>query len=117
LIFRTHQRVINSEAARSELMSLLTPLIAGMCLFAGLASVASAENLGFAFTIIDFAIVATGINNVGQIVGCYEGETGGILSFFYRSGTFTTVDYPAIKDAGQIVGTVRSYFGNGGSPG
>jgi probable HAF family extracellular repeat protein len=56
---------------------------------------------------------ATGINNVGQIVG-YYGNTSGTHGFVFSDGTYTTLDDPlatnngtyatGINDSGQMVG-------------
>ena len=53
-----------------------------------------------------------GINNVGQIVGFYDDNTGGRHGFLSDRGNFTSFDFPGsrltaptdINDDGQIVG-------------
>lgn len=73
-------------------------------------------------TIGSFGTVATGINNLGDIVGYYYDVTGITHGFFYRDGNFTTIDYPGlasgegtflngISDSGQIVGLVTNSTG------
>jgi probable HAF family extracellular repeat protein len=68
---------------------------------------------------------ATGINQLGQIVGYYSGAAGDTHGFLYSDGTFSTLDVPGavggtlgagtyaygINAQGQIVGT---YLGAGG---
>src|SRR2546426_1157699 len=63
---------------------------------------------------------ANGINDTGQIVGWYEDGSGGLHSFLYSGGTYTTLDHPlatgytvatGINNKGQIVG----YYANGSS--
>jgi probable HAF family extracellular repeat protein len=66
---------------------------------------------------------ATGINNLGQIVGNYGDGSGSATGngFLYSSGTYTTIAFPGaaqtqiqgINDSGQIVGT---YSTNSGPP-
>jgi len=54
----------------------------------------------------------TGINNVGQIVGFYDDQSGARHGFLYDRGAFTSFDFPGsqmtapadINDRGQIVG-------------
>src|SRR5262249_15418102 len=64
--------------------------------------------------------VASGINDIGQIVGSYRDATGGSHGFFYNpnDGTYATIDNPlaingtfvtGINDIGQIVG----YYADG----
>jgi probable HAF family extracellular repeat protein len=74
----------------------------------------------YTFMVIDpsssIGTLATGINNVGQIVGYYGDSTGG-HGFLYSGAVYTIIDYPlaggtnayGINDAGQIVG----YYSDG----
>lgn len=69
------------------------------------------------YTVIDppsaVRTYARGINNLGQVVGSYEGSDGKTHGFLYNSGTYTTIDDPlgargtqvyGINDLGQVVG-------------
>ena len=57
---------------------------------------------------------ASGINNLGQVVGTYTDAAGTPHGFTYENGAYTTVDFPAaahnyafgINDAGSIVGSL-----------
>src|SRR5262249_8329382 len=88
---------------------------------------------GSTFTTIDVpgssATIASGINNIGQIVG-YFGESGRAHGFIKSGATYTTIDVPpslgvpasfgidtfvyGINDAGVIVGTFSDTRGSHG---
>jgi probable HAF family extracellular repeat protein len=57
--------------------------------------------------------IASGINDLGQIVGYYSDSSGATHGFLYSSGSYTTLNEPfgingtfayGINDAGQVVG-------------
>jgi probable HAF family extracellular repeat protein len=70
----------------------------------------------FGYSSIDYpsakATVASGINNIGQIVGSYDDSNGNGHGFLYSNSAFTSLDYPGatitgaagINNSGQIVG-------------
>jgi probable HAF family extracellular repeat protein len=91
-------------------------------LIVGLAGDANAQST-YSFTTLDVPgasfpgpIVATGINDSGQIVGYYPAADGTYHGFLLSDGNYTTLDVPGwsdtfasgINDSGQIVG----YYGD-----
>lgn len=64
---------------------------------------------------------ASGINNLGQVVGTFIDSVGIPHGFIYLNGVFTTVDYPSaahnyafgINDAGSVVGSFSEVLPKG----
>jgi YVTN family beta-propeller protein/probable HAF family extracellular repeat protein len=69
-----------------------------------------------------FSTNLSAINNLGQIVGDYEDDSGNVHGFLLSGGTFTTIDYPgatwtipeAINNNGDIVGSYETESGDYG---
>jgi probable HAF family extracellular repeat protein len=70
----------------------------------------------FSYTVIDYPNAlttgATGINDIGQIVGDYQDDNDNYHGFLLSGGTYTTIDYPgalqtnlfSINNSGTILG-------------
>jgi probable HAF family extracellular repeat protein len=64
---------------------------------------------------------ASGINNLGQVVGTYIDSVGLPHGFIYQNGVYTTIDYPSaahnyafgINDAGSVVGSFSEVLPRG----
>ncbi len=101
-----------------------------LCFLAGLLcwpQIARAESFTYSSISVPGATrtFASGINNMGQIVGSYSDSNGGWHGYVYTNGTFTNfLDVPGanpttpieiggINDAGEIVGSILSPSPNG----
>ena len=101
-----------------------------LCFLAGLLcwpQIARAESFTYSSISVPFATstFASGINNMGQIVGSYRDSNGGWHGYVYTNGTFTNffdvpganpttpIEIGGINDAGEIVGSILSPSPNG----
>jgi probable HAF family extracellular repeat protein len=61
----------------------------------------------FSYTVINYPNAsttgATGINDIGQIVGDYQDENENYHGFLLSGGTYTTIDYPAKVDEAKLI--------------
>jgi len=90
-----------------------------------LVATASAAEAQYAYTKIMYPgstwTEASGINDVGQVVGTYTDTAGIAHGFLYQNGVYTKMDYPGkahnyafgINDAGTIVGSFSEVMPRG----
>jgi len=84
------------------------------------------KTYSFSYTTIDYSgalgTILSGINNSGQIAGCYTDPTGLDHGFPYANGSFTNINFPnatdtlafGINSAGSIVGEYIDQLGTHG---